>query len=214
MSHEHEQPEELKAVEQSLAAFAPAAPRLDRDRLMFLAGAASASASAPASAQASGRREPPDGHESPGGQTIGQLTLPARLLWPVTSAALAATSLALAVVLVTRPTPPSQVVYLAPPAAEVPHRAIPTAPTVARHQPQIDPASPILASRQSASSVPAENYVRTREVALRLGLDALGDLSGGGSGSGSPTPTYRSLLESLTPAVQGRTDAASESSQM
>jgi hypothetical protein len=53
MSHKHESdrpnnqdelPAELTALERELAAFTPAAPRLDRDRLMFVAGRASADA--------------------------------------------------------------------------------------------------------------------------------------------------------------------------
>jgi hypothetical protein len=123
---------------------------------------------------------------------------------------LAATSLALAIVLVTRPTPDARFVYrdrevpvagtpqsvAAPPStlAGTPQRALGTAP---------------------AATIPADNYVRSREVALRLGLDALGNWSSsGGNGGDAPSPTYGSLLESFLPAGQGRSEPRTESSQM
>jgi hypothetical protein len=46
-----------------------------------------------------------------------------------------------------------------------------------------------------ASRIPAENYLRTREVALRMGLDAIGRQP---SGSGQPAPTYGDMLLDLS----------------
>jgi hypothetical protein len=47
-----------------------------------------------------------------------------------------------------------------------------------------------------------------------LGLDALGNWSGGGGPNDSPSPTYGSLLESFLPAAQDRSAPRTESSQM
>ena len=204
MSSEHDNasPDELTAVQQALAALAPAPPRLDRDRLMFLAGVASAS----------GGHEPtgivglPLSPEVQNRGVTGKLTLPARVAWPASSAVLAATSLALALALVARPVSPVQIVYRDRPASTVaPVTATPT-------QPQ-QPLVAALPVDQSPIAIPAENYVRTRDVALRLGLDALG----GGPGSGgqfTPAPTYRSLLESFLPPREAPASPSSQSTQM
>ncbi len=47
MSEQSSAPEEMKAFEAALAALAPRRDRLDRDRLMFLAGQASVLSAAP-----------------------------------------------------------------------------------------------------------------------------------------------------------------------
>ena len=46
-------------------------------------------------------------------------------------------------------------------------------------------------------AIPADNYLRSRDVALRLGLDALGS-GPGAEGDSSPMLTYRELLETLS----------------
>jgi hypothetical protein len=53
----------------------------------------------------------------------------------------------------------------------------------------------VVASRPAVSRVPAENYLRTREVALRMGLDAIGSQPGG-PGFSAP-PTYGDLMLGL-----------------
>src|SRR5262245_24697630 len=122
LQHENHQPHELTpaqqaAVERVLAAVSPAPPRIDRDRLMFLAGAASATATGPRPV-ASGRRQPPDRTEDAlndlpaRGDPTGKLTLHARLLWPATSAVLGATSLVLAIALLIRPAPAEKIVVI------------------------------------------------------------------------------------------------------
>jgi hypothetical protein len=70
------------------------------------------------------------------------------------------------------------------------------------------------ATAPAAAAIPADNYVRSREVALRLGLDALGNWPSAGSQAESPPPTYRSLLEALSPADSRPSAANHESSQM
>jgi hypothetical protein len=220
MSRQHENdrsdelaPAEQAAIERALAAVTPAPPRIDRDRLMFLAGAASAIGGA--SATASGGRQPPGDFATPidgdaeRRDTTGKLTLPARLIWPASTAALAATSLALAIALLVRPAPQVQVVYH--------HRPV-TAPAVAPQSPlSVQPPAPSLvaaaASRTPPSEFSSHNYLRTRDVALRLGLDALGTFPSAG-GDDSPVPTYRSLLESLSPVRSRAANSLPESSQM
>jgi hypothetical protein len=196
--------EPLAAVERALAAVTPAPPRLDRDRLMFLAGAANL---------ASGRRQPPDGSATSLDYVpeqvhpIGKLTLPARLAWPAAAAALAATSLALAIALLLRPAPAERIVYLPQP---VRNEATPAAPNLDR--PPVQPAALAAISRSSEREAPGQNYLQTRDVALRLGLDALGSLPGGGQAD-SPPATYRSLLDALSPMPRAASDAP-ESSRM
>src|SRR5687767_6318887 len=95
--NEHrENPHDLKPVEQTLAAFAPRAPQLDRDRLMFLAGAESVQGSG-FGVQGSG-------------VTVPVITKSrGSWVWPAATAAMAATSLALAVALFLRPEPRVQI---------------------------------------------------------------------------------------------------------
>jgi hypothetical protein len=187
MSAEFEQPQQLTAVEQTLAAVAPAPPRVDRDRLMFLAGIASAQ-----------------------GQKPAEIGLPPRIgrtwLWPAATAALGATSLALAIALLVRPAPPTQIVHVERQAARGEIAAAPRFPAEIQPAHRRSPVAP--------AAVPADNYVRAREVALRLGLDALGVGSRGNSADDSPVPTYRSLLESFAPAGQNQPGAGPQTSQM
>jgi len=154
--------------EQVLASFAPAAPQLDRDRLMFLAGAASVQGSVQT------RQNP-------------------LWLWPASTATLAATSLALAIALFLRPALPTQYIVRdvpgpSPPAASVPELA-------ATRTPQEDPPQYAAAPARPQPAT-GDSYLKTREVAFRMGLDALGSPSSGGSGLASAT-TYLDLLEGL-----------------
>ena len=214
MSHEFEnhEPQELKAVEQALAAVAPAAPRLDRDRLMFLAGAASA--------QASGGREPPEAIDAnlAGNSCNATEGVPynARtrrgLFWPAATTALAATSLALAIALLNRPAPAEKIVYRDREVLVA--AAAPNAPSSVTPQTAVPKAhgGPFLAA--PAAVIPADNYVRTRDVALRLGLDALGTRPAVGGSAESPAPTYRSLMEALSPESLRPSAPTNETSQM
>ena len=213
MSRQHENdrsdelaPAEQAAIERALAAVAPAPPRVARDRLMFLAGAASASVISDS------RLSPPEPRTlNPDVLTPAKgsgFRVQRASLWPVTSAALAATSLTLAIALLMRPAPQIQVVYRDWPV---------TAPAVAPQSPlSVQPPAPPLvaaaASRTPPSDFSSHNYLRTRDVALRLGLDALGTFPSAG-GDDSPVPTYRSLLESLSPRPRAASQSP-ESSQM
>lgn len=187
MSNENLKPsDDNVAVEQSLATFAPRAALVDRDRLMFLAGAAAADPT----------QRPVASGQGPGARIR-------RHAWPAATAALAATSLALAVALSMRPEPQVQIVYQSAPettAVAVPLAAAPPVPTASVPMPiaqprvkrQLDSSSPVL---------PADNYLRTREVALRMGLDAIGS-PGASCGGGSASPTYFDWLSGLSEAPQ------------
>jgi hypothetical protein len=178
---------ELAAVEQQLAALAPRAARVDRDRLMFLAGAASEQ---------------------------GPVTRPAAVqrlswLWPSATGVLAATSLGLAVLLAVRETPAPQIVYVPAPAAAGGSIADASPAPTPREQPALAEAVPerqLASARPAASdrsaggrgSIPRDNYLQVRDVALRMGLDALAvpRSSGGATPTeGSDVPTYRSLMQ-------------------
>jgi hypothetical protein len=183
-----ENPDELKATEQALAAIAPRPAQVERDRLMFLAGAASAAARG----QGTGDR----GQEERVAP-VGRGTW----LWPAASAALGATSLALTIALVVRANPPPQVVYVERPAPAVPAAS----PRIAVQSVQPSPSQPAaeiaVAPRPAPRpativQVPADNYVRSREVALRMGLDALGAQRASGGRSSAPV-TYLDWLVGL-----------------
>ena len=184
-------PPELRPIEQTLASLAPAPPRVDRDRLMFLAGQASVISDS----------RPP----------TSDLRLPTHRawLWPASTAALAATLLALAVALLVRTAPTETIVY---------RDRLVTAPAAAPQSPLSvqPPAPPLLAaaaSRTTPSNLSSHNYLRTRDVALRHGLDALGTFPSAG-GDDSPVPTYRSLLDSFSPARPRAPREPPESTQM
>jgi len=83
-------PEELKSIEAALAGLAPRADRLDRQRLMFLAGQASVL-----------------------GRT-GPRSAPAAWVWPSTAAVMTAVAATLLVMLIWRPVPQvvQKIVYL------------------------------------------------------------------------------------------------------
>ena len=164
---------DLRPVERTLAAFAPRPPQLDRDRLMFLAGAESVLSPAD-----HGRERRVDAAAKRGAW-----------LWPAATASLAATSLALAFALFLRPAPPVQIVVRERPTP--PPAAAEVAIVVAQSTPGLpdtDDREQLLPYRPETRQpeVPANNYVRTREVALRMGVDALGSprAAGGGSASG------------------------------
>jgi hypothetical protein len=187
----------LDAVEQALAAYRAAPPRIDRDRLMFLAGQASLSPGVHAGSHTT------DVSLSPGVHARMRRVDAAakRWLWPASTAALAATSLALAVALLLLPQPRVEIVYREVPVevagenrvaaetlpAEAPLPSL--AEVVAESPPYVPPRT---------GRIPTDNYLRVRDVALRMGLDALGSPRPGGGGSSS-APTYRELLETMVP---------------
>ena len=163
-------PHDLKPVEQTLAAFVPRGPRVDRDRLMFLAGS-----------------------HSPAARRLDrsvEMRAKQAWLWPAATAAMTATSLALAVALFLRSEPRMQnVVRDSAPAAPTPHAEAVAAVTDSPKLSAPD-REPVFTYHPVArqSDVPANNYLRTREVALRMGVEALGSpRSAGDSSAGTMT---------------------------
>ena len=183
MSNEFESsldPTERSALEQSLAAIQPAAPGIDRDRLMFLAGVASASASG-ASISSVNPKSKIDNPKS-------------RWLWPAATTCLAATSLALAIALFLRPDPDARIVYR--------DRFIEVQPVALDESQGGGPAEVTLATGSprsaTARSISEDNYVRQRDIALKHGLDALGTTYA--TGGQTPNPlTYGDWLSTSTP---------------
>src|SRR5205823_3631606 len=106
-------PDRLAAA---LASLTPVAARIDRDRLMFLAGQASTTASS----VASGGCQAPGTLAASSNPITGKLTHPARLAWPASTAVLAATALTLAIMLWLRPAARIEIVYVQRPASSSP----------------------------------------------------------------------------------------------
>jgi len=113
---------------------------------------------------------------------------------------LTATSPALLIALVARPAPQPQIVYLDRLSITETGDATKQPASPAARDSVAETALPGPAPRLAAARLPAipeDNYLRSRDVALRLGLDALG--SGPRAvGDSSPAPTYRALFETLS----------------
>ena len=175
---------DLAAIERQLARMTPAAPRIDRDRLMFEAGRASVA-------------QP----ERP-----GYVTAPFRLgrhIWPAATAMMTAASLLLAIMLFDQHQSLQLALNNQP--AIVPIQTARQPPAAA---PQI--ARPQLTSATwLAARAPRTGYLGTRFVALTRGVAALdnGDASGIGNGESSPAifPTSKQILNELLPK-SSRTD--------
>ncbi|WP_425617416.1 hypothetical protein NA78x_001093 [Anatilimnocola sp. NA78] len=158
MDHpEHEQPlnDDLLSLERSLRQLQPLACRVDRDRLMFLAGQAAA---APVVEPAT-------------------LVVPSSRtwLWPAATAAMTAVSACLLVALSLQMSRPSAAPIMAgekPAPIVQPDRTVVQAPLTKPMNPA--PVVPRLLPPSSISlSLPAGSVLRMRDVALRLGVDAL-----------------------------------------
>jgi hypothetical protein len=136
-------PPDLKAFEAALSGLIPAASRLDRDRLMYQAGAASA---APATNHPAIRtsRHP-------------------MMLWPAATAALLVVALGLGTLVALR-RPEDRIVYVDRPAAKSNQG---TSPALAVQFPRIEPAIP------RALDPPSAGYLALREQVLRLGVEAI-----------------------------------------
>src|SRR6266436_901073 len=150
------EPEPLDSVVDALSRFSVARPQIDRDRLMFLAGQASARGH-----ESANRGTSPES----GGVCLSQAAA-AHWLWPATTAVLSATSLALGFVLLLRPVPQSERVNRSPETfVETTQQNLETS-----HATDIG----LIARADPPSYLPTDNYLRMREIALRMGVDALG----------------------------------------
>jgi hypothetical protein len=185
MSNENDKSGPLDALERRLGGFVAAPARIERDRLMFLAGRASAE-----SAQYSvlSTEYSQQTIERPKARIDNRRR---KWFWPASAAALAATALALAVALVLRWEPREVIVYRDVPGPATIIAATPRGASLADGF-QV---AAVVRSRPAVSRVPAENYLRTREVAVRMGLDAIGSQPGGPDFSAAPT--YGDLLRGL-----------------
>lgn len=197
--------EPLNTMERALANFSPVAPPIDRDRLMFLAGRASAEGAKSGVQSSTDPRSDSEGMEltvrpTPSASPIARpmSVLPdsrcTHWLWPASTAALAATSLALALALAfPSAAPPSTVVDHALPIQAAasewlqPSEQVSTEPSFA--------AAP-LPDREPLE--PNGSYLKTRDVALRMGLDALG--SPPHSAASASSASYRDLWLGFTSA--------------
>jgi hypothetical protein len=190
--NDRENPDELKTAERALAALVPRPPQVERDRLMFLAGARSQGPGA------GGQRPVASGQES------SIVAKRGAWLWPAASAVLGATSLALLIALVVRANAPTQIVYVDRPVPAMlpgPRVAVPSE-RPRQSAPATDIALTPRPALASSVQVPADNYLRSREVALRMGLDALGaPRSGGGSTSAVTYLDWLAGLEGAAPPV-------------
>jgi hypothetical protein len=172
MSEINDQP--LSDFEQALTGFTASAPTIDRDRLMFMAGRANA--------------------EGSGFRVQGSVTTrhSGNWLWPASAGVLAATSLALAIALAVQADKQPTVVYRDRPAV----RAVPDAPQE-NNSPAVDRSLVAATAPTDRTTRSAANtYLQTREVALRMGLDALGSPQ---YSAEPPAPnSYRDLWLGLT----------------
>lgn len=169
--------------EQSLASLMPRAARIDRDRLMFLAGQAAVSL-------ASGGREPPGNPVEPSGSARPHRSR----AWPAAFAAMTALAASLLALLVNRPEPRviERIVRvpIAAPAAVVAGPAEPGKLEFASEPPRSTPphgAAPF-----------GETYLQAREQVLAFGVDRWMQTnpSSAAAGGGAPT-SYRELRDSL-----------------
>lgn len=181
-------PDALECVQQMLTRFAAAPARIDRDRLMFLAGRASAEGSGK-SVQGSG-----DGRQgselsttfsvlstecpAPGG-SVAALNVPhqprrhAAWLWPAATSLFATTSLVLLVMVIARPpAPPAVPAWDTPSVVAVAEPSSPNAPPT--RPAMADRSVPLGALAGGPPGLLANNYLRTRDVALRIGVEGLG----------------------------------------
>lgn len=180
-------------TERVLGSFAPRTPRFKRERLLVLVKNVRNAAFAAAPAVRS--RTP--------------------WYWPAATAAMGATSLCLAVLLVVRGAAEpvirveykDRIVYqtITVPAEE-------TEADVDSEAPDETFVEAAAAAEVSAPSFPADNYLHTRSIALTQGVDAMAFTQPMGKGGAAPPPATRNeLLRQLAPAASLRPAVTSPS---
>jgi len=177
---EHEIAPELAAIERQLARLTAAAPRIDRDQLMFEAGRASVA-----------RPERP-----------GYIAEPSRLgryFWPAATSTMTAAALLLATMLVDV-RHALQVAQNSQPAivpVQPASQPLVAAPSPARPEPK--------SARWLATRVPQSGYLGTRYVALTRGVGAIDTPLESANDNFKPTaqpPTRREMLNELLPSTR------------
>lgn len=219
MFDEHEPAEfeltpDLATMERQLARLTPAAPRLDRDRLMFNAGREAIIA-----AQRFRQTEPSPNPSLQGRGIDAAATLrvagPHRWFWPAATATMTAATLLLATMLVwQRPTQPI--------AAQSPTPPLPT--TVATTAPPAQPvdttasATPAAAPSENygwpMASPPTVGYLGLRYIALTRGVGELETHNRTASSDSDSTvtapATQRELLRELLPSANHKVSPRSQ----
>jgi hypothetical protein len=166
-------PADLKPFEAALGSLVPAGSRVDRDRLMYFSGAASATNAASATAAPS--REP-----NRRGQSRG-------VFWPCAAAAMLLVSLGLGALVAFRE-PAERIVYVDRPVVNQEPSAAPSVTA-----PAGDSETRFAASQGSVDA----SYLVLREHVLRLGVNALDAPSPEVGGSHRTDARNRALLNQL-----------------
>jgi hypothetical protein len=198
-AREHEIAPELAALEQQLRGMTPAAPRVDRDRLMFAAGQATGAASIAEPSQ-DGRAM----YDRAGRPLyVAGPSWTRRRFWPVATFTMTAATFLLATMLVWQNRPQPIAKQTAPTSAAVVSEG-------GSHDVDADVPTRF-AVRNSWPSIPSINsgYLGVRYVALTRGIGALspdvpsstGDQDLPSSSRAKPN-TPRSLLEELAPPTR------------
>jgi hypothetical protein len=172
--------QDVNDVERVLRTLRPASPQLDRDRLMFLAGQASAGSAAPTNAA---RARP-------------------SIFWPSAAAAMTLVSLGLGTTLALRPSVVIERVVQAP---VVQREAVKEDPPLPIAPPAESPraiAESTVTRWEVATAAPrgGAEYLRLRDQAIARGIDFVGALSptGGAAGASSDdTESQQNLLDDL-----------------
>lgn len=206
MFDEHEPAEfelapDLAAIERQLARLTPAAPRIDRDRLMFAAGQAAAGSTEP-------RRLGYIAGPSRAGELSANLFRARAWFWPAATATMTAATLLLATMLVWQrasqsiavhqPAPPQPATVATAPAAQSVDTTTAAAPVARQSE---DYGWPMV-------SRPTAGYLGLRYIALTRGVGELEThnrtASSDSDSSGNAPATQRELLRELLPAADRR----------
>jgi hypothetical protein len=169
-------PAELKPFEAALGSLAPAGSRIDRDRLMYLAGAASATYAVSAAAAVGAAAQEPN-----------RRSRSRSVFWPCAAAAMLLVSLGLGALVALRG-PAERVVYVDRPVVNQESSAAPSVTA-----PAGDSETRFAASQGSADA----SYLVLREHVLRLGVNALDAPSPEVGGSHRTDTRNRALLNQL-----------------
>lgn len=198
-------PDELAALERRLASLTPPAPRVDRDRLMFEAGRASAEATRLGLTYIAGPSRSGDsyvaGPSRSGDSRAGRLW--SHRFWPAAAATMTAASIALAVLLIRQTSSPFSDEQRSPDFI-VENTATATADMQLAQIAESNGYWPTIVPAWIFPTQPVSGYLANRHSILTLGAVAMESdrhqLSAGDSPIGpSRPPTARELLDEFLP---------------